>query len=65
MIDYRGYRIFVTGPVAFVYGPGQDEERVPALHRVETRDGKRSQGLAEEWIDAAIKDAVQAPRSAR
>ena len=61
MIDYRGYRIFVTGPVAFVYGPGQDAERVPPLHRVETRDGKRAQGLAEEWIDGTIQDAVPKP----
>jgi hypothetical protein len=57
MIPYRGYRIFVTGPVAFVYGPGQDAERVPPLHRVETRDGERSRALAASWIDAAIKDA--------
>jgi hypothetical protein len=61
MIDYRGYRIFVTGPVAFVYGPGQDAERVPPLHRVETRDNSRAQGLAEEWIDAAISAVPSKP----
>jgi hypothetical protein len=69
MIPYRGYRIFVTGPVAFVYGPGQDAERVAPLHRVETRDsGKRAQALAEEWIDVAIKGVAPskpAPRSRR
>ena len=67
MIPYRDYRIFVTGPVAFVYGPGQDAERVPPLHRVETRVGKRARALAEEWIDAVIRDAApsKAPRSRR
>ena len=67
MIPYRGYRIFVTGPVAFVYGPDQDAERVAPLHRVETRTPGLPEKMAREWIYAAINapPSSKAPRRPR